>query len=482
MIAVGDPVGAALNSAVRSVAVRVDEDNQHVWGDLLRVANALRWRRLTQPQPNRFNPALDDLVKAVRHQVKKLKGTVNDEDGLEKIDAAAVAVGQADSPLGEEIVRLAEEVGYSACVVVAKNDFARSGMKSWLDDFGIEVLLPGDLQSSGGGVEQSYIIGPPTFFPAALITAPATEGLAFLMPAWFGNRSLPIAAFREHAEGGIEIRSKVHLVGDLDSPTPAGSEEIDVRDEYYPQPIWGHRESEEREPASGEVEARKILLAGGLGLWLDDGEYIRALDPRLPEGHRVNYEAVGNVRPGTYLVLREGETEHGAMFEAALAELGDRGYAVLETQAQWKYALAERLDRKGTRQVIDELNLRQVKAASRVRAWTDPTLISPRREQDLALLLEWLDIPLIPSFANAVALRQAVYRASADLRRELENSVGKADLRALEAEGFMRLELEREGFRGMIVARVLARAPFTEIISRPLARVPFEDKAAQWLE
>ena len=132
--------------------------------------------------------------------------------------------------------------------------------------------------------------------------------------------------------------------------------------------------------------------------------------------------------------------------------------------------------------MIAELKARGVRSAARVRAWTEPTLICPKHEEDLAALLEWLGLPLQPTYANAVSLRRALYKAIADLRQELEDAVGQADLHALERDGFMRLELRREGFRGMIVARVLARAPFTEIVPRRQTRVPFPDGGAQWLE
>ena len=74
------------------------------------------------------------------------------------------------------------------------------------------------------------------------------------------------------------------------------------------------------------------------------------------------------------------------------------------------------------------------------------------------------------------------YKASADLRQELEVAVGQADLDALERDGFMHLQLEREGFRGMMVAKVLARAPFTVIRPRAQTRMLFFDGGGKWLE
>ena len=325
-------------------------------------------------------------------------------------------------------------------------------------------------------------MGAPTFFPASLVTAPATEAITFVMPAWFTNRSVPVSSLAPYAVGGIKIDAKAHLIGEVEESATETSEMPTIEDTFFPQPVWGSRKSADREPQSDEVQAWKILLGGGFGLWLDDGERIRSLDPRQPEGDRISYEAVNDVQPGTYLVLREGATERGAMHEAAVAAVGPRGASIAATQEHWKHALAERLERHGATRVIAELTARQVRSASRVRAWIEPTLICPKREENLALLLEWLGLPRDPTYTNALTLRRALYRAIADLRQELEEAVAQIDLSTLEQNGFMRLNLEREGFRSMIVTRVLARAPFTEIVPRNQARVPFVDEGALWLE
>jgi hypothetical protein len=482
IFAVGDPAGARLNAAVRRAMYQVDEDNRDVWANLIRAANAVRWRRTTQPQPNAYSPALHESVAAVLREAKLLRGSVGDESLVDEIANAAAAVGETDSPVGAELLRSVNEVGAEACVVIASTGAARAGAHGWLEQFGVKVSVPSDLDSLPADVEQSYAIGPPAFFPASLVTAPATEAITFVMPAWFGNRSVPTSSLAPHSEGGVAIGVKVHPIGDAAEPAPEAPETPEMEDTFYPRPVWGTRKSEDREPESDEVEAWKILLGGGLALWLDDGERIRSLDPRQPEGDRVGYEAVDDVQPGTYLVLREGATEHGAMYDAALAAVGQRAASITATQEQWKEALADRLARDGAKRVIDELKARNIRSPGRVRAWTEPTLICPRHEESLAALLEWLGIPLKPAYVNAVSLRRALYKASAELRQELESAVGQADLLALQRDGLIHLQLQREGFRGMIVARVLARAPFTEIVPRGQTRLPFPDGGAQWLE
>ncbi|MEU0188923.1 hypothetical protein ABZ250_03470 [Streptomyces afghaniensis] len=479
---VGDPAGARLNAATRRLAHTVSENGSDVWGDLLSAVNALRWRRMTQPQPGGFHPAVTEAANAVVREAHILRGAVSDEALLDEIAAAAQEVRQTDSPVGAELRRSIEEADPSICAVVASSNPARAGMQEWLTSLAVPVFLPGELGEVSERVEQLYVVGPPCFFPPSLVTAPATNELTFLMPAWFGHRAIPTSRLAGQADGAMKAKVRERAVGDLSEPESPASNDEPLEDTYYPQPMWRGRTSADREPAPDEAEAWKVLLAGNLAIWLDDGDRIRTLDPRQPAGERVTYAAVRDVVPGTYLVLRNGETERGAMHEAAMHLMGSHAGAIKATQRGWKAALEARLASVGAAASIAELRARGVRSAARVRAWTEPTLISPKHEHDLVLLLEWLGLAVEPSHRNAMALRRAVYRASADLREELEGAVSRADLAALERDGHMSLEIEREGFRSMVVARVQARSPYTEIVPRPHTRVPFSDRSGEWLE
>ncbi|KAA9151701.1 hypothetical protein F6B41_19870 [Microbacterium lushaniae] len=401
---------------------------------------------------------------------------------LDELEAAATTVRETDSPVGAVLLESILEVGAESCVVVACNGSARAGLRAWLEDFGVVVLIPSELGDLPAEAEQSYIVSPPAFVPSSVVMAPTTSDITFVVPAWFGNRSAHPSVLGPHAEGRISINMTVHEIGDTTEPADAVADDTDFEDTYFPQPMWGGRVSADREPGSGEVEAWKVLLGGGLALWLDDGDRIRSLEPRQPEGDRVEYAAVSDVVPGTYLVLREGETERGAMYEQARRSLGSRADGVLVSQERWKHALQERLNQVGAKQAANELSARGVRSAGQVRAWADPRLICPQRDADFAELLGWLGEPLQPSYANAMTLRHAVYKASAELRKELEAAVGRADLRALERDGILRLDIQRAGFHGMIVTRVLARSPYTEIVPRAQIRVPFIDRSVQWLD
>lgn len=481
ILAVGDPAGARLNAACRQLMFRVGEDGPELWEDLLGSVKSLRWRLMTHPQPIGFNPALRDGAAEVLRQTRRLRGAVTEDALLDKLAAAAAGVTTQDPVLGGTLLRSVQEVGATDCVVVAASASARAAISEWLGPEGINVVTVSSLKHMNP-VEQSYAVGPPRFFGPSLVTAPMTDAVSFVMPAWFRDRQIPSSVLTPHAEGAICVRVRLSMEGDLAEPESRVEDEGDFVEEFLPQPVWGSPESPRREPRSDEVEARRLLLSGNRGLWLDNGERIRALDPEQPAGERVVHIDVETVQVGTYLLLREGETEHEAVYQAALDRLGERSLEVAATQRAWKQRLQRRLSQMGPSRVESELRTAGVKTVERAPAWREPNLVRPQSDQDFEKLLRWLDLPVQPSFGNAVLLRREVYRTIAQIREQLESAVSAADLSALERDGHLRVDVGSAGFRGILAARVIAVSPHTEIIPRNEARVPFEDWSGQWLE
>lgn len=484
IVTVGDRAGARFNLAVRRLISAVREDGPGLWDDLAGVSKALRWRLITQPQPMIFNQGLIELTGEVSRQVRRLRGAVADQDLLDEIAASAMALAHRDreSVVGATLLRTCLEAGADTCVVIAASKPAQIGLALWLEKHGITVMTAGELERDQPDREQAYVVGPPRFYRPPLIAAPVTDAVSFVLPSWFGDRSIPHSAIAAYAEGAIRIEARVFTVGDISEPEPSVPVEVEDEDVYLPQPVWDTWKFEDREPTSEEVAARKTLLSGNLAMWLDDGERIRSLDPRQPTGERVTYTEVAAVREGTYLLLRRGATERGALYQAALARLGPRATAVDASQRGWKQLLALRLQQHGSQQVAKDLRAAGVKAADRARAWTDPSLIRPNSDQDFESLLKWLSISIQPTFGYASLLRKMLYQASAEIGRQLETAVSAADLTELESTGHLSLDVRTEGFRGILATRVVAISPHSEIVPRNDARVPFEDRSGQWLE
>lgn len=484
IIVVADASGSAFDRALRGVLGEVRDEESGPWDEVVGISKALRWRRLTHPQPLEFNPALSEGHAQLVQYIDRLRGAVSFGPALDALASASAAMLAGDSPVGTLLTRSVAEVGASDCAVVVGSRAAQAGVRDWLGQSGVRVLIAGELDEADGA-SIIYAVGPPRFFPAALVTAPPTDEVTFLLPAWFTDLSVPRSVISSYTEGALRVGSRVLREGTDDSSTAWDIQPIpDPIDEaeLQPAPVWGPTRKPNRPPEIGEVEAQKLLLAGGLALWLDDGDRIRAVDPGQPAGERVIYVDVGEVGVGTYLLVRTGITERGVLYEAALQQLGSLALEVDQSQAAWKAALSERIRAEGYNRVVSRLLALGVRTAERARAWTDPNLIRPNSDTDFESMLRWLGVPRDPTVGYANRLRRALYQASAGIREELETAVSRADLDALDRYGSLNLEVETAGFRGILATRVLAISPGTTLIQRRDARVPFEDGGARWLE
>lgn len=481
IVAIGDPVGARFNIAVRQLRAHVVDVGSSFSDDLMGAARALRWRRVTRPQPIEFNPSLELLASEVARNARSLKGAIEDDTLLDELATSALELAGSDSEVGSMLLESIEEVGAEMCVVVAASKPAAGDLEAWLGNAGVRVFTAGELERDQPECEQAYVVGPPRFYRSSLVTAPITGSMSFMLPAWFGDRLVPSSALGRYAEGAIHVRTRVFVEGDASESVVDITDDSTDEEEFLPKPMWGDWHEVHHEPSIDEVEARKLLLSGRLAMWLDDGDRIRSLDPNQPVGERVTYTDVTTVQVGTFLLLRDGETERHTLYQSAIGRL-TCGDLVEHAQQTWKRLLTERIQQVGYRRVVRDLRDAGVKACDRARAWTDPSLIRPASDQDFEALLRWLGISVQPTFGYATLLRKTLYRVSAEIRKQLEDAVSVADLSELEATGHLSLDVNIEGFRGLLATRVLAVSPFTEVVSRRDARIPFEDGSGQWLE
>jgi hypothetical protein len=480
---VGDPAGARVNAAVRQLLLLARDDGSGLWDGVLGAAKALRWRLLTQPQPFEFGSAVQMAAADVVTEGGRLRAAVGPQAqlALDELAAAAEAVAVTDPVAGGVLLESIREATAAACVVIAVRGAAAAGLESWLGPLGFRVRSASQLIREQLFAESGYAVGPPRFFPASLVNAPMTETLNFVLPAWFGDRSLPRSVLAG-AEGAVVVTGMDFVIGGVAELAAAPAEAADET-ELLPQASWIPPDAAPREPRADEVAARRMLLSGGYGMWLDDdGEWIRAIDPSQPGGGRVVNVDVHAVRPGTYLLLRDGATERRALYEAALHLMEPQAAAVVASQSEWKGALQARLDQFGRAAVVRELAAVGVRTLDRVAAWTDPMLARPRSNQDFERLLQWLGVKVHPAYELATDLRRKRAQASAEIGDQLEEAVAAADMSRLERDGHLRLELNSKGFRGVIATRVLSISPHVEIIPRHDARVLGPERSAKWLE
>ncbi|MEU2005943.1 hypothetical protein ACH47B_32380 [Rhodococcus sp. NPDC019627] len=482
LYAVADDAGAQLDAALRRLIARLREEDPEVWQDLLAMARQLRWRLATNPAPPVFRVGEDELVAALGSACDRRIRGADETTQLLLSDLAdrAERAHLEDRPTGAVLLESLAEVNYESCVVVTASGRTQDATRQWFGELGIAVpVLCATFREQAFVVEQAYAVGSPSLFGPGLLSAPRASELAYVLPSWVQDRTLPVSPISDYAEGAIRPRRKVFTIGaePVLAPVP-----VVVGDQLVPQPSWSPQ-APSRPPRPGEVLARKVFLGGGLAIMLDQaGEHIRTLHPQRPPGQRVDLSDVSALTVGSYLVLREGSTVSEMLYDRAIELLGARGSAARASQAEWKAALRRELDRMGTRTAIQSLAQAGVTRADRAPAWTSTTMVRPQNGNDFVFLLRWLGMPKEPHYELATSLRRARLQASQDIREILEEAISTADLAGLDRDGFLRLELNIPGFRSMIATRVLAISPNLEPVHRGDIRRPSKDRSAQWLE
>lgn len=478
--AIPDPAGARFDQTLRDIIAALGEDAVS-FEELLSPAKALRWKRLFHAQPVTLDVRLQVLAERVIEQCSLMEGALDDQlrDELSK---AAEGVAGNDTGYSDELPAWIDDVGAEECVVVAAHRSDVVELREWLQRDHLQVLTAREALSAVSDRSQMYVVGPPVFYPRALVTAAVTDEISYLVSDWFRCRKLPTSSFAEFAEKAVDVKTRVRESQNVEVANLPAVEQSDVLDEYIPQPIWGKVGTDTRGSKSDEALARKLYLGGRFAMWLDDGQRIRSLDPSQPVGERVTYTDVESVTEGSFLLLREGASERETLYKAALDSFGHRAADITASQTRWKCRLDDRLQHRGHWSVEDELKAFGVKACEQVRAWTDPILVRPKSKQDFRLLLEWLRVPVESTTENADMLKRALRSESQRIRKELEDIIEYIDLDELERIGYVSLGGRNVGVRGMCATRVLAISHFKRPVARSRTRLLIKDDGGRWLE
>jgi len=484
LVSIDDPDGARFNACLQRLSIVVREGDPEHWNDLLMIARQLRWRRVTEPYPAQYNQGREQLVTELTTLAERRKFLAAEETRriLDELSDAAAVTGRTDGhPMGQLLLQSIEEVGCLECAAILVSARAAEGARYWFHELGVNVAIADRHGLEGLTVrDQAYFIGTPRLFGCSALTAPRAYSLTYIFPSWVWDQDLPQSEFSQVASGGIRPRAKRYHVG---ARAPALRRCNPPEDQLVPGPLWARPSNACGSAGDDEVIARRVLLAGGRAMWLDqDGGWIRTLDPLQPVGERVHMHDEQAISPGMFLVLREGETESDVLYTRALDLLGSATDTVATSQGEWKDALRSRLRALGRRPVIQQLSKSGVHAARRAPFWTARTVVRPQSDADFVLLLEWLGLPPRSYVEHANRLRKARSQAAADVREALEAALDRAELGRLQREGHIRLQLTLDGFAAIIAARVLAVSPFEELVPRHTVRIPVQDRSARWLE
>ena len=280
------------------------------------------------------------------------------------------------------------------------------------------------------------------------MTAPVTSGVSFFLPAWFGDRSVPRSAIAAYAEGAIRIEARMFTEGDTTEPELELPVESRGRERVSPAAGLGH--SPVAATASRPPRRSRHTRCCSAATWRCGSMTANASARSTRTSQPVSASPIPKCQPsepGTYLLLRQGETERGALYQAAIAKLGQRGERSRCLPGRhgstcWPKD-PESSATAGRAGVAGRGRPDRRPGAGLDGSQPDP----PSSDQDFERLLQWLGIPIQPTFGYAAMLRKMLYQVSAEIGKQLEAAVSAADLSELETTGHLSLDVKTEGFR-----------------------------------
>jgi hypothetical protein len=330
-------------------------------------------------------------------------------------------------------------------------------------------------------------IGPSTGFES-LIAAPRARDNHIVHLRITPDRARKAAVFAHSKSKGQRLQRQVKGVTDEawaeQLRTSVDGELLEARTEWGAIASGGQRQTQHEDDVEDFVQARLVLLATDLAVYIDaeEGSSNWVLDPRAQGDERVRLEGWRELIPGMFLVLR---TEGGSNI-AMIADriLGREATRLRGDQQRWKDALRRAARERGMVTALRELRKLGCGVASEqnVRNWTSSSTIAPGKPSDFAAVMRFVgfDGDTDGLWKQVLTIRNAHRQAGQQLRAALISEMGRADLSSLTLTGRLDVEIPALGAGTLSVLRIEDISPDEYEISRYRVDEPFSIEEAAW--
>jgi len=473
-----DTEGAEFNQAVNHFVSEVREINDDTVKTVVSMAKCLRWRRFMQPQPVASDWKSRELCEQLEQRCEVVRKVVANGVALDQLLSSAQRLLDEDSAVVKEL-RLLDSEDDGDYLLVVRDRSTATLIQSWLEDQNLQVSAAQDIRSEQHWFDFVHVLGFPRAFDPSIFSSPVGDDVDYVFPSWIHCRSLPESSLMGLVENPLSMT--VHNSEILNSTIRTTEGEPDDGLSWYlPEPVWSVPPHDRSCCSSDLVDARQIYLSGGWETWLDDGERVRTLEIDKITGVRVSNLAPEEVTVGSYLLLREHESERGLLKRLAQSRI-PRAEETISEQRFWKERLLARIKQIGVERVRRELRNLGVGAYRQVDTWSDMELIRPKSDNDFLSLLDWLDIPREPTFQDVRTLQSEVRRISHEITAELENQASRVNPEELERQGHMHFKVSTDGVRSMVATRVMAIRSSVQKVPKSFTRTLRKNDCDWWI-
>ena len=337
----------------------------------------------------------------------------------------------------------------------------------------LQVVTPAQL-TKDRCFDVLFVIGAERWFPPFIFDAPRSNRTEVAQYSWIKDgRQLP----REFLSAPSNIAETVEAANDTE----------DTYDANDLLPVIDWRSIGQKIAASDiqstmeSVEARLVLLEGESAVFLEsaDGASVLTIDLEADEStQRIARIQIGEVRPGTFLLLRTSGGGDYVVAEADQSFLKDRAAELRARQHEWKTLLRREVRKDGLLAV--SLKLMDLGSASaeeiNVRNYMSPRSIRTRVPEDFRAIMRLVGLgEKWESYWEMMGEIDHAHRlAGHRIRRQLLRKLAELDLTELERVGRLNINLPDVDAGGLTAFRVLDVSPDQQFVSIGRLGHPFD--------
>jgi hypothetical protein len=454
--------------------------NESYWVNLLRPFRRYRFNIAVLPLA--FNHSICvpiNLVQAGTEGARNCKYIYPQfaNDVAQLVEAGLGLKASGDAPLLNTVRSLLDKQRDAKKAILLRRSISvavADQIRRFIEDDSLEFLTPSALLSSGT-FKQIILIGPFSWFPENIRSAPRCRALVSVRFDWLADRHELAPSFVCSMDSrSVFPRPKKEYV-----PQPASQpDDFLLKPEEVAPPLnWSEIGAEIiRQAGTGDYEeelpARLSMLTGNMALFLDASPGATVQVISFTGSKRIDRIRTDDLEPGMYILVR---TSGGGNLVAVVADriLKDRAKQARELQKNWKMALLNQVLDKQENTVVRDLARLGCKRAGyqNLRNWMSEKSIRPEFDEDFRsiLILCGLGDEEKKIFSNANLLERAHRRAGFQIRQMLLREVSKADLSGLVRDGSIEFELLGAGSGSFTAFRIEDLAP--EVKNIPAAQI-----------
>ncbi len=457
------------------------------WQAFLRPARMYRFRMCATPL------SADQQLDMCCEAVERLRPQLHDfADLFTQVDAAHAhtlldwleSVGQSgESPLLDKTADVLVPASAGDRAVLVKDTkllpLAEEAMAGQQKLKGVEVLAPASVRGSRC-LHQLVVVGPPRWFPEDIFSAPRALRIDVVNYSWFRDRWEAHQLFEKSLlpkQPKAETTTAVHEDEEAGEGDVLGPEDmIPVANLAQAVAQLGHGGTDE----GGEdaVEAQGYYLAGGMAVFLETDEKasVLSLDLNEDDQHRVKRVKVGDVEPGTYILLR---TAGGGDYIVPVADeiMGDRSSEARTYQRTWKAKLRAVVEQRGLANTCRLLAAEGCQRAyeQNVKNWMWARNIHTETRADFQTIMRitGLEAAADEYWRQMEFITHAHMKAGMLIRRRLFKELARADLRKLERYGRLDIALPGTSAVSLTAFRIEGVAASVEMVPLHHLYLPF---------